>query len=197
MFSGIVETTALVSYFARMKHCCQMTLKPYQALLDLYIGDSVAINGVCLTITECLEDCFTVIVVPETLSRTNLGMLSNHSIVNLERSLSIQSRIHGHYVQGHIEESGTILEITPNGEDVYLLKVEVSKFLSKYIVHKGYIALDGMSMTVIQSEENWFTVTLIPHTRKVTIAQCYQPGSKVNIEVDVYGKYVEKMINNK
>ena len=117
-----------------------------------------------------------------------------NDMVNLERSLTLSSRIGGHYVQGHVEGVGEILEITPDNSEALLVKISIPPKLAKYVIPKGYITLDGMSITVINTTPEWFTVTLIPHTQALTIVKHYKVGDLINIEVDILGKYVEKIL---
>lgn|SRR3990167_3549380 len=194
MFSGIIETTGTILQIDFVKSCKQFSISPMKAFNDLTIGDSIAVNGVCLTVTEFDATIFKVTAVPETLFLTNLDdLMVNHS-VNLERSLKFGDRIGGHHVQGHIDGAGEILELVSDNSNAYLVKLRIPEKLAKYVIAKGYIALDGMSMTVIKILPSGLTITLIPHTKKVTIANQYQIGTKINIEVDRMGKYIENFI---
>lgn len=197
MFSGIVETIGIVLEISDKNGCKQFTIAPQIKLDDLRIGDSIAVNGICLTIIEFDANSFEVTAVPETLRITNLHRLKINSIVNLERSLKANSRIGGHYVQGHIDAAGKILEIKNDDSTALLVKITVPFHLLKYIVHKGYIALDGMSITVIATGPSWFSVTFIPHTKAATIVNQYQINDLINIEVDIMGKYIEKLLGEK
>ncbi|TAK74986.1 MAG: riboflavin synthase [Gammaproteobacteria bacterium] len=188
MFSGIVETVGLVNSLTYSLDDIKLTITPCEYFSDLKVGDSIAINGVCLTITDLQGETFNVTAVPETLRRSNLQHLSIDCLVNLERAIKANDRIGGHYVQGHVDDMGEIIEIKAQ-----IFKISVPSNLTKYIVNKGYIALDGMSITVIEANEKWFSVTLIPHTKKVSIAAHYQLGTKINIEVDILGKHIEKL----
>jgi riboflavin synthase len=195
MFSGIVETIGLISSVIIDQQLRHFTIKPEQAFDDINIGDSIAVNGVCLTVTAFHADTFNVTAVPETLRLTNLGMLQTNDMVNLERALKLQDRVSGHYVQGHVDETGKIIEIKSDGNEALLVKFSHSPALGKYIVKKGYIAIDGMSLTVVDTAPTWFTVTLIPHTQIVTIIkQHYRENTLVNLEVDMMGKYIEKLL---
>jgi len=196
MFGGIVETTGIIKSILDGEGCRHFSITPAIAFNDLNIGDSVAINGVCLTVTKFQNNIFDVSAVPETLRLTNLGKLSALNEVNLERSLKSDSRIGGHYVQGHVDGLGQIMEIQQEGQAL-LVKISVPAHLAKYLVNKGYITLDGMSITIIQTTPEWLTVTFIPHTQQVTIVRHYQPGAWINIEVDILGKYVEKLLQVK
>jgi riboflavin synthase len=194
MFAGIVETIGRILRIEKQNGCFQLTIMPLITFDDLTIGDSVSVNGVCLTVTTFSKENFTAIVVPETLRLTNLGHLTVNDPVNLERALRASDRIGGHYLQGHVEGIGNIIELSPDGIDAMLVKISLSPLLAKYIIHKGYIAIDGMSITVIEAASTWFTVTFIPHTQAVTITRHYKIGSLVNIETDMMGKYIEKML---
>ncbi|VVC77035.1 Riboflavin synthase [Aquicella siphonis] len=194
MFSGIVETTGEISRLVTSGGCKDFTISPSLPFNDIVIGESIAVNGVCLTVTGFTSSGFNVTAVPETLRLTNLDQLISGSAVNLERSLKLNSRLGGHVVQGHVDGTGQIMELAHDDSDALMVKISLPDILAKYIVNKGYITLDGMSITVIQAANTWFTVTLIPHTREVTIAHQYTVGSKINIEVDILGKYVEKML---
>ena len=192
MFSGIVETTGLIELADRTSDCMHFSIAPDLACDDLKIGDSVAVNGVCLTVTEFTNEMFRVTAVAETLRLTNLGNLSLDSVVNLERSLKFDGRIGGHYVQGHVDYTGEILDLQHDGESSLLVKISVNPEMAKYIVNKGYITIDGMSITVIEATNQWFTAMFIPHTQELTIVKYYKKGTLLNIEVDIWGKYAEK-----
>jgi riboflavin synthase len=194
MFTGIVETIGDIVQIISVKGCKYFTIMPHLPLNDWAIGDSVSINGVCLTVIEFTDRDFKVAAVPETLRLTNLDQLAIHHFVNIERSLKVNARLGGHYIQGHIDGTGEILELSSDQGDALLAKIAIAPQLSKYIVNKAYIGLDGMSITVIHSEPSWFTVTFIPHTQKITITHTYQVGHMINVETDILGKYVEKML---
>jgi riboflavin synthase len=194
MFSGIVEAIAIITAIDDIDGCKQFTITHAANLADLNIGASMAVNGVCLTITEYTDTTFKVTAVPETLRLTNLGLLNIGDLVNIERSLTLNTRIGGHYVQGHVDGVGKILEIATDNSAALLVKISLPEALAKYVVAKGYITLDGMSITVIKAEPTWFTVTFIPHTQNVTNVNRYCVGTSINIEVDIMGKYIEKLI---
>jgi riboflavin synthase len=193
MFTGIVETIGILRQIVPHNDCIHFSITPKIAFADLSIGDSVAVNGVCLTVVTLFDGGFAVTVVPETLRVTNLGFLAPESVVNLERSMKLNGRIGGHCVQGHVDAVGEIQELVADGASALLAKISISSAINKYIVNKGYITLDGMSITVIESTPEWFTVTFIPHTQEVTTVNQYKKGSKINIEVDILGKYIEKL----
>ncbi|OGT35357.1 MAG: riboflavin synthase subunit alpha [Gammaproteobacteria bacterium RIFCSPHIGHO2_12_FULL_37_14] len=194
MFSGIVEMIGTVSELTIVAGCKQLMIAPAHPLTDLSVGDSIAVNGVCLTVTECDNTSFKVTAVPETLKLTNLDMLTVNQAVNLEQSLQLGDRVGGHYIQGHIDSIGEIIDITFDASNAWLVKISVPEHLSKYLIAKGYVALDGMSITVINIFSDHFTITLIPHTQQASIAYQYQIGTKINIEVDMMGKYIENFI---
>jgi len=194
MFSGIVECIGYITSIIMQDGCKHLSIKPSIPFNDLKIGDSVAINGICLTVTSFTDTHFNVTVVPETLRLTNLNDLANGDVINLERSLKLGSRMGGHYVQGHVDGTGEILEIKQDEKSTALLvKISLPEKLANYVVNKGYITLDGMSITIIEATNNFFTVTFIPHTQEVTIVNQYQPGKKINIETDIFGRYVERI----
>lgn len=194
MFGGIVETIGTIQQFHTTQTCRHFTIMPQHVFDDLRIGDSIAVNGVCLTVTQFTANTFDVTAVPETLRLTNLGHLTVNSTVNLERSLKLTDRIGGHYVQGHVDGTGEIIKLEKDGDNTLLVTIAISEKLSRYLVKKGYITIDGMSITVIDVAPTWFTVTFIPHTQAVTVVSHYCPGRTVNIEVDILGKYVEKLV---
>lgn len=196
MFNGIVETTAIVLVIENDGDCKKLILSPHLPFSDLQLGESIAVNGVCLTVTHFDSRTFTVTVVPETLKLTNLDKIKIKDEVNIERSLQTNARISGHYVQGHVDNMGTLLELekVTSTSPALLAKISLPPELAKYVVKKGYIALDGMSITVIDVGPNYFTVTFIPHTQAVTIINTYKIGQSINIEVDMMSKYIEKLM---
>lgn len=199
MFSGIVETLGIIHAILKKNDLYYLTIRPQLHFDDLRIGDSVAVNGTCLTVTAITKEAngeyqFDVEVVPETLRLTNLVDCKKESEVNLERSLQIGARLGGHFVQGHVDGIGKIVGIQSDGELALLVTIDVPKPLMPYIISKGFITLDGMSLTIVSLTEQTMTVTLIPHTQKVTVAKHYQVGSKINIEVDMMSKYIEKFL---
>lgn len=193
MFNGIVEAIGTITTVTTDKDCVHIAITSTADFADLKIGDSLAVNGVCLTITAIHPQTWHVTLVPETLRLTNLSQLTVGTPVNLERSIKMGDRISGHFVQGHVDATGEIIDITLDGEDALLIKIRIPPELSPYLINKGYIAVDGMSLTIIAANTHWFTLTLIPHTKTVTIAKNYCVGSKVNLEVDMLSKYLEKM----
>ena len=190
MFTGIVEEIGTV----RNVNNGVLEVDALVTLEDLEVKDSICVNGACLTVTELTETGFRVDVVPETLRRTSLGELIFGSMVNLERSLKMGGRIGGHMVQGHVDCTGEISSITADG-DAYLYRFAVPSELGKYIVQKGFICVDGISLTVVDCSDKDFTVTLIPYTREHTVLGTKIEGNKVNLEADIMAKYIEKLSN--
>ena len=189
MFTGIVEEVGTVKSVSPSG----LRIAANATLEGTRVGDSTAINGACLTVTSMLDGEFSVDVVPETWRRTNLGELRPGDPVNLERSLSFSGRMGGHFVQGHVDGTGHIAEISPDG-DAVMVRFEVEPSVLRYIVEKGFVAVDGISLTVVGRQERSFTVTLIPSTRANTTFRARQVGDTVNLEVDILAKYVERFL---
>jgi riboflavin synthase len=194
MFTGLVEELGKVKTVARGVKSVRLTVEASKVLEDVKLGDSIAVNGTCLTVVEYNENCFTADVMPETVDRTALANLKNGTRVNLERTLSIGDRFGGHIVSGHIDGIGIILT-KDNNDNAIIVKIEASSEVMRYIVKKGSIAIDGISLTVVDYGENWFTVSLIPHSAAVTTLGFKKPGDVVNLETDIIGKYVEKLLS--
>ena len=190
MFTGIVEELGTVGSIKSGVLIVDASL----VLEDLDVKDSICVNGACLTVTGLTGKGFQVDVVPETLRRTNLGELTSGSKVNLERSLQMGGRLGGHIVQGHVDGTGEISSIEEDG-DAYLYSFTVSPELSRYIVQKGFICVDGISLTVVDCVDDEFMVTLIPYTREHTVLGTKSEGNKVNLEADIMAKYIEKLSN--
>nr|WP_240955297.1 riboflavin synthase [Streptomyces thermoviolaceus] len=159
-------------------------------------GDSIAVNGVCLTVVDHEGDEFTADVMAETLKRSSLGVLTVGSRVNLERPTAVGARLGGHIVQGHVDGTGTILERTPS-EHWEVVRISLPAHLARYVVQKGSITVDGISLTVVEAGEDFFTVSLIPTTLALTTLGLKQPGDPVNLEVDVVAKYVERLLGDR
>ena len=188
MFTGIVEEIGKV----RAARPGQLTVAAQKVLEDTKLGDSIAVNGVCLTVTEVSPDSFSVDVMPETLRRTSLGALRPGDGVNLERPLAVGGRFGGHFVQGHVDGVGRVLSVTPEKEAL-LLKFEATQEIMRYIVEKGFIAVDGVSLTVVECNSTSFTVSLVTFTLENTTLGGRRPGDMVNLEVDIIAKYVERL----
>jgi riboflavin synthase len=193
MFCGIVEEVGKVRAVRERGQIVELTIVARKVLEDIRQGDSIAVNGTCLTVTERTGDTFRVELAPETLRRTNLGDLKPGDGVNLERSLPADGRIGGHFVQGHVDGTGQVLELIPEGESI-MVRFSAPPAVMRYVVPKGFIAVDGVSLTVVEPAEDSFTVALIPYTLTHTIAGRYRVGDRVNLEADILGKYVEQLL---
>jgi len=193
MFSGIVEEVGTIKTIKQRPGGITFTIRAQQVLDDTQIGASIAVNGACLTVVRCDAATFDVEVAPETLRKTSLDQYQEGDVVNLERSLLANGRVGGHFVQGHVDSTAEIVAMQADGEGM-MTTFRAPTALMRYVVPKGYVALDGMSLTVVDTGPDWFTISLIPHTRAVTIVGHYSPGQQVNLEVDILGKYVEKLL---
>ncbi|MEU9857774.1 riboflavin synthase [Streptomyces sp. NPDC047974] len=193
MFTGIVEELGEVVAVEQLEDASRFRLRGPLVTEGAQHGDSIAVNGVCLTVVEHGDGEFTADVMAETLKRSSLGALAVGSRVNLERPMAVGGRLGGHIVQGHVDGTGTILERTPS-EHWELVKVGLPAPLARYVVEKGSITVDGVSLTVVQVGDDWFTISLIPTTLDLTTLGLKQPGAPVNLEVDVIAKYVERLL---
>ena len=194
MFTGIVEGIGKVEKIKKStknRSAIQMTVNLGKNAKGLKIGQSVALNGVCLTVTKKLQNKCNFEMIDETTKKTDLGNLREGSIVNIERSLKAGERLEGHFVLGHVDGTGIIKKILKKPKEVQVW-FEVPKSLSKYVVKKGSIAIDGISLTVVDVKKNLASVCLIPHTIDVTNFKTKNVGDKVNIETDILGKYILK-----
>lgn len=193
MFTGIVEEIGIIKGISRGAESASITIGARKILDDVKLGDSIATNGVCLTVTHFTKDSFTVDVMPETMRRSSLNNLSIGSRVNLERALRLSDRLGGHMVSGHIDGTGVIKEFKREDNAVWI-SIEADMEILKYIIHKGSIAIDGVSLTVAYVDNNMFKVSVIPHTGEETTLLSKKTGDKVNLECDLIGKYVEKLL---
>ena len=189
MFTGIVEELGR----ALSMDSSRLSISASTVLDDSRIGDSIAVNGTCLTITGISEDCLSFDVMPETLRRTNLGALEPGAPVNLERPLTLNSRLGGHIMQGHVDGSGTVVSITPD-KDAWIMEILPPAELLPYIVDKGFIGVDGASLTVMDRLPETFTVSLVIYTWEHTTLSQRTVGKSVNLEVDILAKYVEQLV---
>lgn len=193
MFTGLVEELGTVRGIRHGPRSAKLDIAAREVLQDVKIGDSIAVNGVCLTVTSFTSDSFTADVMAETVNRTNLKWLKVNDRVNLERAMRMGDRLGGHLVSGHIDGVGTITK--QEQVDIAVVTwVEAPRELLKYIIPKGSVALDGISLTVVDVDENGFSVSLIPHTAKVTTLGLKRLGDRVNIEVDMLAKYVARLL---
>ncbi|OHQ77428.1 riboflavin synthase subunit alpha [Corynebacterium sp. HMSC073H12] len=193
MFTGIVEELGEIREIHREADSITLTIRASTVLDDVHHGDSIAVNGVCLTVVEFGDDFFTADLMQETLDRSSLGQVEVGSKVNLERATAVGQRLGGHIVQGHIDGTGEVISRTP-GERWEVVRISLPGQLSKYVVEKGSIAVDGTSLTVSAVGEGFFEVSLIPTTLSDSVIGSASVGTKVNLEVDVLAKYVEKML---
>ncbi|MBE9503844.1 MAG: riboflavin synthase [Proteobacteria bacterium] len=193
MFTGIVEGKGKVKSLGNGSSGFTVTIEAPFDLSSDKVGDSISVNGICLTATKIEKTTFSADVSKETLSRTNLGKLKSGSEVNLERALKLGDRLGGHLVTGHIDGPGTVKKIEKRGESLYI-EIALEEKELKYIVKKGSVTVDGISLTVNSVGNDFFTLNIIPHTLELTTLGEIKPGSQVNIETDIIGKYVEKLI---
>ena len=192
MFTGIVEEIGTIRKIDKGVSSCSITVQADKVLHGSQAGDSIAVNGVCLTATGISGNIFTADVMPETLRRSGLGQLTGGSRVNLERAMAAGGRFGGHIVSGHIDGTGTIRELKREDNAVWVT-IDCSPKILRYIIEKGSIAIDGISLTVAYVDDTCFKVSIIPHTAGETTLLDGKPG-KVNLENDVVGKYVEKLL---
>ncbi len=193
MFTGIVEEIGKVKAINGSQDSIEMVIQAKKILKDVNLGDSISVNGVCLTVTEFTSDGFTVDVMPETVKSTSLRELQQQSAVNLERAMSADGRFGGHIVSGHVDGIGKIVRKEPKGNAVYY-EIEIPEELVQFMIYKGSVAVDGTSLTIFDLTENTFTLSLIPHTLSETILRKKGVGDIVNIECDMLGKYVSSFL---
>lgn len=194
MFTGIIEEIGRVREFKKTGINAFISIEALNILTDVKCGDSIAVNGVCLTVTHYEEKHFTASISEETLRVTNFQNIKVDDKVNLERALKLSDRLSGHLVTGHIDCVGTVLEKIDKG-DFSILVISFNSDFKRYVIKKGSIAIDGVSLTINDVSDNSFRLNIIPHTLKMTNLQFIKAGSKVNIEFDIIGKYVESMLN--
>jgi riboflavin synthase len=194
MFTGLVEEQGSVVGIESLGDSVRLTLRGPLVTSDVSQGDSIAVNGCCLTVTDLNGDSFTADVMAESLQRTSLSDLSVGSPVNLERAVAAGARLGGHIVQGHVDGVGSLLERTPSANwDV--LRFSLPEELARYVVEKGSITVSGVSLTVVEVSDDTFSVSLIPTTLAETILGTLAPGDRVNLEVDIVAKYVERLLH--
>lgn len=189
MFTGIIEELGTVETAG-----AKLTVRCQTVMQDLTEGASIAVNGVCLTAVDLRPDSFSADLAPETLRRSNLGDLSAGSRVNLERPLAPTGRLSGHIVQGHVDGTGELLALEALGDENWWLRVRIPSELDPFLVYKGSVAIDGISLTIAALESGVLSVTIIPHTYRNTTLGAYRPGSRVNVECDILAKHVEKLL---
>ena len=195
MFTGIVEEIGSISGIKQGKNSEILTIKAKKVLEDTKIGDSIAVNGICLTVTALSSDSFTADVMHETINRSSLSKLKYGSKVNLERAMPVNGRFGGHIVSGHVDGTGTIINIKPDDNAIWY-KIQANQQILKYIVETGSITIDGISLTVAKVSETDFSISAIPHTVEQTILKEKRQGDIVNLETDILAKYIEKLLNH-
>lgn len=193
MFTGIIEEIGVIENLQRGTNSAVLTIKAEKILEDLQLGDSVAVDGVCLTVTSIRNSSFQADVMHETLNRTILAKLGRGSEVNLERAMQLNGRFGGHIVSGHVDGMGTIVNIQKDDNAVWFT-IQAEPGIMRYVIEKGSITIDGISLTVAKVTEDTFSVSIIPHTLKMTILKNCRVGDLVNLENDIVGKYVEKLL---
>jgi len=196
MFTGIVEETGVVERIRQGPRSTELYVRPKTVGRALRVGNSIAVNGACLTVTAKRGTVLRFDVLNETLARTNFGELRPGSLVNLERPLRADGRLDGHFVQGHVDATGVVRRYERSGTD-YVLEVQAPSAIMKYIVQKGSIAVDGISLTVAAFGRDWFRNWIIPHTHEITNLQARRPGERVNLEADMLAKYLEKFFTGR
>jgi riboflavin synthase len=194
MFTGIIEEIGKVKNVSFNGTANVLTIKANKVLEDAHVGDSIAVNGMCLTVTKLYNDSFDVDVMPETMKRTYINAFKAGEEVNLERAMAANGRFGGHTVTGHIDGVGTVMNIQNDDNAVWYTIATEEKILY-YIVEKGSVALDGISLTVAYVDDTCFKVSIIPHTKSATILKNKKVGDKINIENDIFGKYVHKFMS--
>lgn len=196
MFTGLIEEIGTMEGSVNGEKSMKLTIKAHKVLENIMLGDSISTNGVCLTVISYTDTTFTVDVMPETMRKTNLGQLKKGNGVNLERALKVSDRLGGHIVSGHIDGIGKIKDYKDEDNATWLT-VETKREILKYIIPKGSIAIDGTSLTVVDVNDNSFIVSIIPITREETILLKKKIGDEVNLECDIIGKYVDRMLTFK
>jgi riboflavin synthase len=194
VFTGIVEEVGILRRVNAQETGARLEIACTRVVADAVPGSSIAVNGVCLTAVEIGDDFFRVDLAPETLGRSNLGRLAEGAAVNLERPLSLADRLSGHLVQGHVDSTAELLSLEPLGDGNWWLRVRVDAEAARYMVHKGSVTLDGISLTIASLEGDSLAAAIIPHTFQNTNLRARRPGDRINVEVDLIAKYVEKLL---
>lgn len=193
MFTGIIEEKGKIERVLSSGNSGEICIRAKKVLENTKLGDSIAVNGVCLTVTSMTDNCFTADVMPETLRRTNLGSLNKNAEVNLERAMAADGRFGGHIVSGHIDGTGEVLSLTRE-ENAVWVKIKPEGNMLRGMVKKGSITIDGISLTIARLDEEDFQVSIIPHTGSETTLLDKKVGDFVNLETDIVGKYVERLM---
>lgn len=193
MFTGIIEEIGQIKNIRKTAQDYEVTIAAQKVLTDVQLGDSISVNGICLTVTSFTAASFQVDVMPETIKATNLGQLASGSPVNLERAMSANGRFGGHFVSGHIDMTGEIVERKQVANAIYFW-IRTRTDMLKYIVPKGSVAVDGISLTVVDVLEDRFSISIIPHTLTETVLGFRKAGDQVNIECDMLAKYMDRLL---
>lgn len=196
MFTGLVEEKGTLVEKNKTGEGYRLVFKADIVMEDMRIGSSIAVNGVCLTVVNIDGKKFSVDVIEETLKKSSLGQLNNNDFVNLERPLKAEARLGGHFVLGHVDTTGIVVDVKELSNSHYMT-IKFDEKFRKYLIFVGSVAIDGVSMTVAQLEKDNFSIGIIPHTWEETVFSNKKPGDKVNLEFDVLGKYVEQIMENK
>jgi riboflavin synthase len=196
MFTGLVEETGRLKNKLKTGSGFQLAFTAEKVLDDLEIGSSISVNGCCLTVIKKEGNTFSVDTIEETLKKTNLGALELNNRVNLERPLKADARLGGHFVLGHVDTTGTVVNIEELSNS-HFMKISFAENFKKYLIYVGSVSIDGVSMTVAELGENWFGIGIIPFTWQETVFSDRKAGDKVNLEFDVLGKYVERIMEEK
>jgi riboflavin synthase len=194
MFTGLIEAIGEIRSIRRLGSEAILALQVPSSFSECRPGDSIAVDGVCLTITDIRGDLFTLDISGETLERSTLGELKGGGMVNLERAMRLSDRLGGHLVSGHVDDTGILKRIDRQGRS-WLIQISLDPSLGRYLIEKGSIAVDGISLTIAQCTADFFTVAIIPQTERMTTLLRKQVGDKVNIEIDMISKYIEKLLN--
>jgi riboflavin synthase len=193
MFTGIVEELGSVAEMKDLGDAARIAVRGSTVTSDARHGDSISVNGVCLTVVEVLGDTFTADVMKETLDRSSLGALAVGDPVNLERAAMMTTRLGGHMVQGHVDARGQFVSVADHGES-WTVRIAFPPEIARYLVFKGSVAVEGISLTIANLADDYFEIAIIPKTWEVTNLSRLEPGDSVNLEVDVIGKYVERLL---
>jgi riboflavin synthase len=196
MFTGLVEEKGKVIEVKKTGEGLRLSIQANITTEDMNIGSSIAVNGVCLTVVELNNNVFSVDVIEETLKKTDLGHLGVNSNINLERPLKAEARLGGHFVLGHVDTTGTVQKVQELSNS-HFMTISFPDDFKKYLIYVGSVAIDGVSMTVAELKDNTFSVGIIPHTWEETVFAEKKPGDMVNLEFDVLGKYVERIMEGK
>jgi riboflavin synthase len=196
MFTGIIEELGTIQRIVSQGNTLVLTIKAKKILEDIKLGDSIAVNGVCLTVTDFTHDSFSLDVMPETFHSTSLSNLQQGSLVNLERAMSANGRFGGHFVTGHVDTVGSIVKREPKENAIYI-DIQYPKEFNHLSLYKGSVTLDGTSLTIFGTSHHQLTVSIIPHTAKESVLGMKKVGDKVNIEFDMIGKYVYSFFDRK